>query len=123
LAIKKRDHIGVTHVFWALKFNHSQENKYVDRRFSSINFGLPGSISSSRHDKDTPLGLIFAANPQKSRHPRFQNVPRAPARADLTCLGLRSFQQGQSCSVAESNTYVIQFQCLPTNLEGGLNSK
>jgi hypothetical protein len=38
-----------------------QENKYVDRRFSSIHFGLPGGVSSSRHDKDTPLGLIFGA--------------------------------------------------------------
>src|SRR5262249_7909037 len=47
----------------ALKFKiHSRENKYVDRRFSSIDFGLPGGVSSSRHDKDTPLGLIFAAN-------------------------------------------------------------
>jgi hypothetical protein len=48
--------------FGALKFKiHSQENRYVVRRFSSIHFGLPGGVGLSRHGNDTTLGLIFAA--------------------------------------------------------------
>jgi hypothetical protein len=95
----EKDHISVTHVFWGAEFKiHSQENKYVDRRFSSIDFGLPGGVSSSRHDKHTPLGLIFAANLQKSRHPRFQNVPQFPSGIALAAVGVavRGFWDGKA---------------------------
>jgi hypothetical protein len=37
---------------------HGLENTHVVHRFSSIHFGLPGGVSSSRHDNDTPSGLI-----------------------------------------------------------------
>src|SRR5215470_4868724 len=66
-------------IFGTLKFKiHSQGNKYVVRRFSSIDFGLPGGLCSSRHDNDTPLGLIFAANLQKGAASSIPNVPHFP---------------------------------------------